>query len=117
MDEGDFLRRCLPRTHGYYKSRPLPEYRSPDCPDRFDAFVRDRVPFFRFLIDQFYQHKRTAMLQLAHLAEPKILNHLDELLFQFLATDDQTTYQQAKDIYMFMLESCVVRSAVPKEPS
>ena len=109
MAQGDFCESCLPKTYRLFKQiKADRQYRSEKM-DCFDCFIKDRVPLFSFLTDQYYERGKCSELQLRKLADDKILPHLDEHVARFVQTEDAADYEQVKILYIWMLEAHILK--------
>ncbi len=110
VDFGDFCDRCLPKTYKYFKSKGLMKEYQNKCKDMdcFDFYIQEKVPFFNYLMSNYYKLRKLISLQLMNFTEKKLMEHLDELVCSYITTSDQSYYDEAKELYYYILESYIV---------
>ena len=59
-------------------------------------------------MDQYYKHQKLNSLQLVNFAEEKLVDHLDELVCMYISTSDLSYYDEAKELYCYILESYII---------
>ena len=59
IEYGDFCERCFPKTYEYFREMKLAHKYRKSKIDCFDCFIKDKIKFFKFLIDQYYKNKKT----------------------------------------------------------
>jgi hypothetical protein len=80
----------------------------------FDAFIKSKIPFFAFVIDQFYKNNKPGALRLARLTDEKMLNHLDKAILDYISKGGEQRLDVIRKLYMFLLESWVIKLALNK---
>jgi hypothetical protein len=112
IEYGDFLEKCLRQTHEYFKvNRLFLEFTTKQM-DCFDCFIRQKVPFLAFLIDQYYKNKKIVSLQLIKLGDQKFIDHLDELILQYLKTSNRKILSEAKALYIGMIQAALIKRSI-----
>jgi len=114
MEYGDFFIRCFPKTHEYFKKNHFKKYNKENI-DCFDLFIKNEVPFFSFLVDQYYKNKRRTNLQLVSLADEKILDHFDQFILEYLQTSNKDIYDKVRELYIYFLETCLLKYCLNKK--
>lgn len=116
IEYGDFFDRCFPRTYGYFTKKQLKKLYDEEPIDCFDCFIKEEVPFFSFLITQYYKNRKSSKLQLIALADEKLLDHFDQLILEYITTKNSDVYAEAKEIYIYFLETCVLKLCLGEQP-
>jgi len=62
FEYGDFFDRCLPQTYDFFNKKSVKKLYEKEPIDCFDCFIKNEVPFFSFLINQYYKHKKSSKL-------------------------------------------------------
>ena len=112
---GDFFDRCFPKTYQYFVTNNLKQLYDKENYDCFDEFIKDNIPFFSFLIDQYYKNNKKNNLQLLKIADIKYIEHLDHTIFHYVKTKNKKYLNEAKELYIYLLESCLIKYLIPTQ--
>lgn len=110
----DYFESSLPLTYDYFLRKGLHDKYGNRDGSSFDAFIKTNIPFFTFIIDQFYNNHKPSSLQLASLTDEKMLHHLDKAIFEYASKGGKFRLDAIKEIYIFLLKSWVIKLALNK---
>lgn len=112
----DFFESSLPLTYDYFIRKGLYKKYGNKDGNSFDLFIKKNIPFFAFVIDQFYKNKKPRYLRLAELSDDKMLHHLDKAILEYICKGGQYRLNAIRELYIYLLESWVIKLAVNIAP-
>jgi len=110
----DYFESSLPLTYDFFVKKGLHSKFENQVGNSFDLFIKSNIPFFTFVIDQFYVNHKPSSLQLASLTDAKMLQHLDKAILDYISKGGKDRLNAIRELYVFLLESWVVKLALHK---
>ena len=110
----DYFESSLPLTYDFFIKKGFHDKHGNQDGNSFDSFIKINIPFFTFIIDQFYSNRRPSSLQLNSLTDEKMLHHLDKAILEYLIKGGKSRLDAVREIYVYLLESWVIKLALNK---
>ena len=112
--QSDFFRSSIPLTYDYFIKNGLHNKYANQDGNSFDMFIKEKIPFLAFLIDQFYKNNQPSSLRLCSLTDERMLGHLDKDILEYITSGNEKILNDVKNLYIYVLESCIIKLSLNK---